>query len=361
MATGESQSLLSESSVSRRNVGVDVARILAILLVVFQHILFLGGLENDGGALRRLSARFLEAMSQCCVDLFGLISGYMGYRTATWHLRRFAGLWFQVWTTGLLVLGVMALAGASLVPKDWLQACFPLVKDEYWYFTGYAVVFALAPLVNRLPCRNALALILFLIVSVLTCWPGGLAWLPLNKGYSAAWLLLLFLFGAVLRTVEERLPKKSLFYFLVALGLITMTVGQRLVLSAVPALRRVFGDEWTLLPYTSPTTVLTAAALLLGLAKLELRSDRVCRMVGLMAPCAFGIYLIHVQPVFFEQVWKGHFTFLNHVPDALWGAGVVMVAVVVFLFLCGIEWGRLNLMAAFKRLIRLKGNKEHAT
>lgn len=75
-----------EASVSQRNVGVDAARILAILLVVFQHILFLGGLENDGGALRRFSARFLEATSQCCVDLFGLISGYMGCRTAKWHL-----------------------------------------------------------------------------------------------------------------------------------------------------------------------------------------------------------------------------------------------------------------------------------
>ena len=340
---------VSEKKSGTRNVGVDAARVLAILLVVFQHILFLGGLENDGGVLRRLSARFLEATSQCCVDLFGLISGYMGYRTAKWHIQRFTGLWLQVWTTGLLVLGIMVLAGVTLTSKDWLQACLPLVKDEYWYFTGYAVVFAMAPLVNRLPCRNVLALILFLIVSVLTCWPGGLAWLPLNKGYSAAWLVLLFLFGTVLRTYEDRLPKWSFLYFIVALGLVSVTVGQRLALSAVPVLRQAFADEWTLLPYTSPTTVLTAAALLLGLAKLEFRSVRVCRMVGLIAPCAFGIYLIHVQPAFFEHVWKGGFAFLNAVPDALFGLAVIACALAVFMILCAIEWGRRVLFSAVRR------------
>lgn len=183
--------------------------------------------------------------------------------------------------------------------------------------------------------------------------------LPLNKGYSAAWLVLLFLFGAVLRTYEARLPKKSGPYFLAALGLISVTVGQRLALSAVPVLRQAFGDEWTLLPYTSPTTVLTAMALLLGLAKLEFRSICVCRMVGLMAPCAFGIYLIHVQPAFFERVWKGGFTFLNAVPDSFFGLAVVACALAVFAILCAIEWGRRTVFSALQRVFLRKGENKH--
>ena len=316
-----------------RNYGIDAARILAIFLVVLQHVVLLGGIDNDGGFLKRLPLRFLEASSQCCVDLFGLITGYVCWRTTTWNVRRFASLWLQVWTTGLLVLGVLALAGHPVASGDWLRGLFPLVFDEYWYFTGYAVVFALMPFLNRIPARfrNTLCLVLFAVVSAFTFWPGGLRHLPLAKGYSAAWLVILFLFGATLRDLSPRWRVRPRTCFAFAAAMIAATVAQRLVISAIPALRRFFADEWTLLPYTSPTVVLTAAALLVGLARLEIGDGLVRKMITLLAPCAFGVYLLHVQPLFFESVWKGSFAPLNALPDALIIPAILLVVLLAYL------------------------------
>ena len=327
-------------SEKKRNYGVDAARILAIFLVVLQHVVFLGGLDNDGGAFRRLAQRALEASSQCCVDLFGLITGYVCWRVTKWNWRRFAGLWLQVWTTGLLVLGGTALLGRSVTSADWLRGCFPLCLDEYWYFTGYAVVFALMPLLNRLPGRTAVSAVLFLVVSAFTCWPGGLELLPLAKGYSGAWLAILFLFGATLRSLESRWTIRPLWCFLFAGAMVGATVAQRLALSSVPALRSLFDDEWTLLPYTSPTVVLTAAALLLGLAKLDFGEGVVKKAIAVVSPCAFGIYLFHVQPAFFEKVWKGSFAALNELPDALFVPAVPAVALLVFAVCFALEFLR---------------------
>ncbi len=316
-----------------RNYGIDAARILAIFLVVLQHVVLLGGIDNSGGFLKRIPLRILEASSQCCVDLFGLITGYVCWRTTTWNVRRFAALWLQVWTTGLLVLGVLAFAGRPVAADDWLRGFFPLVFDEYWYFTGYAVVFALTPLLNKIPARrrNALCLVLFFVISALTFWPGGLRHLPLAKGYSAAWLVILFLFGATLRDFTSRWNLRPCACFAFAAAMIAATVAQRLVISAIPALRSFFADEWTLLPYTSPTVVLTAAALLAGLSRLEISEGRARKVISLLAPCAFGVYLLHVQPLFFKSVWKGSFASLNALPDALIILAILLVVLLVYL------------------------------
>ena len=328
-----------------RNYGIDAARILAIVLVVLQHVVFQGGLDNDGGALRRLAQRALESSSQCCVDLFGLITGYVCWRATTWDLRRFASLWLQVWMTGLLVLGGLALFGHPVAPIDWLRGCFPLCLDEYWYFTGYAVVFALMPLLNRLPHRLAICVVIFLVVSAFTCWPGGLALLPLEKGYSAAWLVILFLFGGALREFASRRTIRPLRCFLFAGAMVGVMVAQRLVLSSIPRLRALFADEWTLLPYTSPTVVLMAAALLLGLAHLEIRSELARKAIGVLAPCAFGVYLLHVQPLFFASVWKGSLAAINELPDALFVLAIPVVVVLVYLVCTSLELLRRTICA----------------
>ena len=328
---------------SSRRPGLDLARNLAIFLVIVQHIVFLGGLTNDGmGELHRLQARLLEALSQSCVDLFGLISGYLGVSACGWKVRKFARLWFQVWTTGLLVLGgcaLAALAFPAVFPEglptraDWFTAACPLLRDEYWYFTGYLFVFLLGPLINRglfAAGRERIGLtvaaVLFVVVCGTTVCPGGVTWLPLAKGYSAAWLVCLYVFGAALRITESRWGAiRARWFFAATAACVAATVLQRLSMASVPAIKTFFADEWTLHHYTSPTVTLGAVGLLLGCARLPLTAcrGRLARISTALAPCAFGVYLLHVQPFFFRHVIAGRFAFLDRVPDAFFAIAVL--------------------------------------
>ena len=358
-------------SSSNRNPGLDLARNLAIFLVVVQHVAFLGGLSNDGmGAVHKLQARFIEAASQCCVDLFGLLSGYLGVATLGWNWKKFGRLWLQVWMTGLLVLAGCAVAGlvcpsvfSGRLPTsaDWLTAACPLLRDEYWYFTGYLFVFLLAPLLNRYAFAAgrerigfAAAGALFLIVCGTTVFPGGVDWLPLEKGYSAAWLVCLAVFGAALRRAEDCLRSlRATVFFGAAALLVAVTAGQRLVMASVPAIKSLFADEWTLHHYTSPTVTLTAAAVLLGCARLRPSAfgGLFGRLNAVLAPCAFGVYLLHVQPFFFQNAFKGQFAFLDHVPSALFGAAVVGTALAIYLLFAALE-------AVQKKLVHCRSNRD---
>ena len=349
---------------SSRNPGLDLVRNLAIFLVVLQHIAFLGGLSNDGmGTAHKLQARFVEALSQCCVDLFGLLSGYVGVAALGWSWKKFGRLWLQVWTTGLLVLGGCAAVGLACPSAfsghfpssaDWLTAACPLLRDEYWYFTGYLFVFLLAPLLNRLafaPGRErtgyVAASVLFLAVCGTTVFPGGVNGLPLEKGYSAAWLVCLYVFGAALRRMEGRFGSLRAVVFFAAAGLcVAVTAGQRLVMASVPALKSLFADEWTLHHYTSPTVTLAAAAILLGCARLRpaVFGGLFGRLNTALAPCAFGVYLLHVQPFFFRHAFAERFAFLDCVPDVLFAAAVVATAAALYLLFASLEAVRLKIV-----------------
>ncbi|MCQ2390308.1 MAG: acyltransferase [Kiritimatiellae bacterium] len=362
---------------SSRNAGLDLARNLAIFLVIVQHVAFLGGLGNEGmGLLHRLQARFLEALSQSCVDIFGILSGYLGVRATGWNWRRFCGLWLQVWTTGLLVLGFCALVGgvwpaafSNALPcaDDWLTAACPLMRNEYWYFTGYFCVFLLAPAINRFlfaPGRAHLGFVaagvLFALVCGTTVFPGGTGWLPLAKGYSATWLVCLYIFGAALRQGEGHLPKiRPGLLFGVAAGGVLLTVGQRVLMASFPAIKELFADEWTLSAYTSPTVVLTAAALLLGCAHLNPKNPDACvwSVNAVLAPGAFGVYLLHVQPFFFDHGFKGTFAFLDRVPDVCFGLAVLGTAVGCCLAFELLECLRLKLAALGVSCLRHGGSR----
>lgn len=336
---------------SSRHPGLDLARNLAVLLVIVQHLVFLGGLSNDGmGPLHKFQARLLEAASQSCVDLFGLLSGYLGVATLGWKWQKFGKLWLQVWSTGLFVLAGCALVGSiwpasfdGCLPtgEDWLTAAFPLLRDEYWYFTGYLFVFLLMPLANRYLFAEGrerlgfgVAAALFLLVCGTTVLPGGVTWLPLAKGYSAAWLVCLAVFGAALRRSEARLAAvPAAGFWALAAGGVALTVVQRFAMASVPALKDFFADEWTLAHYTSPTVTLTAMALLLGCARLKFTS----RLNAALAPCAFGVYLIHVQPFLFAHEFKGCFGFLDRVPDACFALAVLGLSLALYGFLAGLE------------------------
>ena len=352
---------LAADEVGRRP-GLDVARCVAIFLVVLQHILFLGGLSNEGaGACHKLQARFLEAASQCCVDIFGLLTGYLMAGTKLTFARlddsarsrfgKFAPLWAQVFSTGLLVLGgcwaFAALSGRGVVPAgaDWLRAAFPIWFDEYWYFTGYFFVFLLAPVVAaaaRQPWARTLALALFVAIGADTAWPGGLlgdfalpTCLMLKGGYSSVWLILLAFWGMVLKNEESRrkkeawAPSSCRVPLAVCAVLMAVTAGQRFVMAAVPSVKAFFADEWTLHHYTSPTVVLASAAFLLGCARLDF-GRRIRKFLFLAAPCAFGVYLLHVQPFFFATYFKGRFAFLDSVPGCLFGLVSLVLSALIF-------------------------------
>jgi surface polysaccharide O-acyltransferase-like enzyme len=89
---------------TKRNVNVDLARVVATILVIVLHVLGQGGILKNASpdGVIYWVAWFLEILSYCAVNCFALISGYVMVNKNA-KLKSLIALWFQVIFYSLLI------------------------------------------------------------------------------------------------------------------------------------------------------------------------------------------------------------------------------------------------------------------
>ena len=191
---------------SRRNIGIDLLRIVSMYMIVVLHIQGPGGIldTREYFSPHYLLALLLQSATYCSVNCFGLITGYvMG--TGAIKLKKLVLMWMQVFFYSFGIMLFAALIG-HIDPDRvmWLRSIFPVFGKRYWYVTAYFGMMLLAPAavyaVNHMPqktLRNmliAIAVLVSLIGTLTKTDP-----FMYELGYSAAWLMFLFLLGGYLR------------------------------------------------------------------------------------------------------------------------------------------------------------------
>ena len=305
----------------KRNYGIDVARIVAIWFVVLGHIVTCGGiLPSEVKGQWPLCMIFLDCMTVGCVNVFGLISGYVGL-TARHRLSSCVRLWLQVFLTNAIMSLFFALCSDARI--DLRDVLFPVLRRDYWYFTAYIPLFFLMPILNEgirkmsaIRCR-VLCLILVGILSgsrlLVSQDP-----FALNGGYSFAWLLILYILGGCLNRSSLTLSKKAcLFGFL---GCVVTGCVAVLCFGRIAKLQSVFHGINPFYGYCSPLVVIGAILLLLGLIQYSKFFERFRSTISFFSASAFGVYLIHVQPLAWRRLFVGNFHFLSQ----LGGGGDVL-------------------------------------
>lgn len=311
-------------SVSKRNEGIDLLRILSMFMIVNLHVLAQGGVmvRVTGHELPYYVCWFLETCAYCAVDCYGLISGYVGVESR-FRPARILELWFQVifYSAGITCL-FWFLAPELLETDSFLKGFLPVSWKTYWYFTAYVGVFVLMPFLNRM--LNSLkeqelkkmALVLFLVFSVGTAVPRiySVDVFSLGGGYSFVWLVILYLFGGCIRKCHFR-RKKSRTYLLIYLGLVTFSWAFKILMENYT--RKIYGEARygrLFTSYTAPTIFLCAVCLLLIFDRLNLENRVMKKLIVIASPLAFSVYLIHTHPLIYGNLLKGAFGTYRSLP-----------------------------------------------
>ncbi len=292
---------------TERNYGVDLLRIISMLMVPTLHILAGVLPELPVLSLKYGVAWLLESVVFCAVNCFALISGFVGYGSK-FRYSNIIQLYLQVLFYTLPITAVFLVLRPEMVGiADMVRAIFPFASTMYWYYTAYFCMSFFIPffnvLVDKLEKRQMQNLVvsIVLIFSVLpTLFQSGMG--NTSSGYSALWLALLYLLGAYIKKYGF-LEKVSQIKLL--MGFLTLTVlnwGVKLGAELLTGL--ILGtpkQDGYLLSYTSPTMVLSAVLLLLLFSRMKL-SGRWTAFVKFFAPAAFGVYLLHEEPLIREAL-----------------------------------------------------------
>lgn len=336
------------------NYGLDLARILAIGLVLLVHITLFGT-----GNWRNSSILWggVASFSYCCVDLFALLSGYLGINSR-WRAIKFFALWVQVVFTGVVTLFVAHFVfGVNASLKEFISAFLPILTDQYWYFTAYSVVFLMMPILNvgvrSMTGTQVTMFLVFLLAFVIgnTLFPSHDNFV-LNSGYSAFWLVLLYVIGAILRLRVPRCLENTrpMIWFFIAFIASALTWAQYLSVQRIPLVSTIFRGQATLLTYTSPTVLLCAICLLMGCANLKIENRYLRAILAFFAPTAFGVFLIHSQPVIRRQCWPNIMPWISNLPIGLDVLVLLVIVAIIYISCAFAERIRMSLFSSVTRI-----------
>ena len=161
-----------------RNLGIDLMRAMAMFFVICLHILGQGGLvaNTDPGSGKFYVLKFLQILSYCAVDAYGITTGYL-MCTRPFRLSRVTKLWLTTvfWSVAVSCCFFLFVP-ASRTAEEMVSMCLPILRGRYWFFTAYFVTMLVSPALNvviRNLSRAQFRLLLAVLVLVFGLIPVG--------------------------------------------------------------------------------------------------------------------------------------------------------------------------------------------
>lgn len=272
--------------------GIDVLRFLSMMFIVTIHTLQHGNVLST--VVPRTSnyilAYGLFSIVNVGVDVFAIISGFVGYRVEIRRLKwkNFFSQWLIVLFYSMGFMICFSILDGSVSAKNILLSATPITSQTYWYFTSYFFVFLLAPYMNYIVVLNTKKQSFFtLFVGIVAVYLSH----RIEGLFSITLLLYLYIVGAMIRKYE-----------------IYEAISQRII-KCIMILITVFMIVWKMvlstystkiseicLRYDSPFLIIVSAGWVLLFARMKGFNDRQIKYIHFFAPSVFSVYLINDNP-----------------------------------------------------------------
>ncbi len=335
-----------------RNYGIDLLRIVAMIMVVVLHTMGNGGVLKSTESLSAnyVSAWALEAFCFCAVNCYVLISGYVGIESK-FKYSSIAIVWLQACVIGVACSLATALFSDQIYIDSVFKSLLPLSNNGYWYLKAYVCMCFFTPVINKAfrylskVQLNALGVGLIFIFTVVPMLAAKDMFYT-KQGYAAVWLVVLYMIGGILRknnVIEKIKPIGLCIMLFVA---ISITWGEKIL---VQYLNTTQGAECKirLMSYTSPTVLATSIALFMLFS--QIKTNNVSnKIIGFFAPLTFGVYLIHENPCVKKLFMTNKFSVLADLNPPLMILAVLGTAVAIFMICALLDFVRDRVFSLLK-------------
>ena len=298
---------------SQRNYGIDLLRLVAAFYVVLLHTMTLGGLYKaiTPYSYQDLLCRALMILSFSCVNIFGIISGYVGYceQPKPHPYSSIFPLWLTVVFYSVIYAGFFMVFFPGQESNAYLiEALLPLTSDLYWYFSCYIFVCLLSPFLNRiihLSSNEELKQLFFLICCVLIPIEYIADCFEFGCGFTGIWLLLLYMLGGILKKtgIGKNIPWYYLLLAVILIDTCYFFLNLKLGFITVSFIRISFAIDGSLV-----NPVYAAAAILHVLLFSRFKfSPFWQKWIKFSAAASFSVYIVNTYPPLWERAVVNRF------------------------------------------------------
>ena len=349
-----------------RLINIEILRIIAMVFVVLLHYLGKGSTLLAWGdpafGVNTWIAWGLESFALVAVNVYVIISGYFLVES-DFKINRIIKLWFQIffYSAGIWLL-FLAL---GMVPADysggyWISMfLLPVTSGHYWFASTYIFMCLIAPFLSvaarKMSKRQLQTCIVVLLILFSRVWRIVLPMsTPIDdRGYGVFWFATLFMIAAYIRLYVPKtgnwikpfliyvISSVLLFLSLPALGTITVFVGK------MEKYYRVFFE------YNAPFTIIGAIALFLAFRNMNIRAEKLGKVIRLISGATFGVYLIH-EHTLLRSMWSGVWKVQEYYQTDYFVPHCIAVVACVFVVGILIDLIRRLLFAGITKIFRLE-------
>ena len=322
-----------------RNSAIELLRIIAIVMIMLHHYVVNSGFIYDVGAtVGDLYLMSILQLGQWAVNIFVLIFGYFSVKSEfkPAHVLR---LYAEVWFYSVVIFIAYMLWNHEMHYGLAVRAIFPVIGNQYWFFSQYILLCLLMPFLNILIKNMSRKLHLKLIMLLFAAWSILPCFLPrffdygLDVGSTGAFVLLYFV-GAYMRLYPDSKLNKKL------TGCV-LTIGSFLAMMLIQ-----FVNIADLIPFVRVEIVFYSNTEILGMCfaigMLSIFNNigiKPNKFINSVAACTFGVYLIidsyYLRPFIWRYLLK-NYQYLNSghmLPHMLISVAVVFAVCVAIEFI----------------------------
>ena len=344
--------MFTNKSPSKRDYGIDLLRIVSMLMVPMVHILGQGGVIGATVPLspQYASAWLLESILLVAVNCFVLITGYVYYGKETRYYRLLT-LWAEVLFYSIIIIIALKFIFPSeigleqywkaIIPTFFTKAQF----SRYWFFTAYVGMFLISPFINiglkHFNKKQNLSIFLsvFIIFSLLPAVLNQDMAFTLNQGYSVLWFVVLYYTGGLLHKYEIFKKLKGYKWLLIYVACFLMSWILRYALDVSGLIEPGF-NLYSFNCYLSPLYFIGGIALFCFFKKMNITKSGIISIIKFFTPVCFGVYLIHNNMSLAYFFFDGKFEFIAQMDPISLFISVILIGAGIFV-VCGlVDWIR---------------------
>lgn len=329
------------STNTNRNYGLDALRIISMLMVVALHVLGKGGFVDSNEVSVSVISFVIKDFSVVAVNCYILISGYF-LSQKSFKLSRVTSTYVQTWFYSVFTfLFLVLIHGVAFSKGMLIKSLFPFIFQNYWFVLYYLLLLFIAPLLNSAfsnMSKSKYRLVLLVLIGFFIVWNNVIAPIaPITDldGFSLSLFLILYCVAGYIRKYYT--PNGKWYRYL--LGYLVLTV----VSIVLHYILLPFGElysETFLLGYKSVFCFAASICFFLIFLNLNIKNNVIRKIILLVAPLTFAVYLIHESLGFKVYLWEIINPNTIIVTGPLFAVVAILIILAIFIVCALIEYLR---------------------
>lgn len=290
----------------KRNYGLDLLRIVSMLMILILHLLGKGGALNNTKlfSFNNNLAWILENLCIVAVNCYVLISGYFSVTSKKFNIKRIINIWgkvlFYSMTIGVILI-IMGYADKNII--NILNTFFPILTKSYWFISVYIVLSILSPFLNIMIQKltkeqyRILIVVMMIVFSIIPSFVPSEFMIDITGGVGICWFITLYLIAGYIRlhVPGEKICKKPFLKYLV-FSMILFAFRSILAI-VLEKLNMDLNHSQKWLSYNTIVLFLSSMYLFLYFKQIDINNNKIISFIEKITPYILSVYIIHEQPL----------------------------------------------------------------